>query len=72
MNSIVNSCDGVARLDNVTAEELNAVTGGFNYSLWTGSYGVIFFPTGTSWVNADGKSGGFLPKDGSKPITWKV
>jgi hypothetical protein len=67
----VAKCFENGKLAEATAEELSAVTGGFNYSFWNGAYGVIFFPTGTAWVNADGKSGGFLPNDGRAPTTWK-
>ncbi|MCC6491622.1 MAG: hypothetical protein IT424_01225 [Pirellulales bacterium] len=72
MNATLQDFKSGMRLAEATAEQLNDVAGGFNYSLWTGSYGVIFFPTGTAYTNADGKSGGFLPKDGSPPITWKA
>lgn len=57
----------------VSEEQLRQVEGGFNYSLWNNGTGVIFFPTGIAWVNADGKSGGFLPTNGSnggQPTTW--
>jgi hypothetical protein len=70
MISTLKDLDNGGLLSEATAEELNAVTGGFNYSLWNGSYGVIFFPTGISYVNADGKSGGFVPNDGRPPTTW--
>jgi hypothetical protein len=69
MNAV--RCFENGKLAEATAGELNAVNGGANYSMWNNGYGVIFFSTGIAYVNADGKSGGFVPNDGSKPTTWK-
>jgi len=66
----VSQCFKNGNLAEATAEELNEVSGGFNYSFWNNSYGVIFFPTGIAYVNADGKSGGFIPSNGGKPTIW--
>jgi hypothetical protein len=62
MNLAINDLDNGRRFPEATAEELNAVTGGFNYSLWSGDrgYGVIFFPTGIAFCTVDGKCG-FVP-----------
>jgi hypothetical protein len=48
MNSIVNSLDAARPLSEVPAEELTAVSGGINTSLWDekSGAGVIFMSTG--------------------------
>jgi hypothetical protein len=70
MNVAIKHCDNGRLLSEATAEELNAVTGGANYTFWNNGTGVIFWSTGVSLVTADGKGGAFFPKDGSKPTTW--
>jgi hypothetical protein len=48
MNSNVNHCDNGRLLSEVPAEELNAIAGGINTSLWdeASGAGVIFLSTG--------------------------
>jgi hypothetical protein len=66
MNAIVNPCSNGSCLAGVTADELNAVAGGANNSLFyvnrelAGNltiYGVVFNDTHIAWRTADGKNG---------------
>jgi hypothetical protein len=71
MNANFHDSSSGNQLAAAATEELYVVAGSFNNALWNHRNEVIFFPTGIAYLNTDRKGGGFLPDDGSAPITWK-